>query len=748
MTFTNKRATANNFKWTPPNVVKRQQRDDPYGHYNNRYCQNNTPPKTYNNAVLRTSDKYHSPTSHTNHTTATTPTQNHHHNNLNKNKTNNKNNNNKTNKLNTKTPSNYLQRKDDILEPLKNVVESLPSFLQSSTQETALVLLNCTDEYERRSEMADFFRQDPSYIPISARIKYNLTASEHLRTDHVYLENARKCEKVVHIAQKLLRKYTFNVVQREVWAAQQHLLHKYIEHGLTVTQMILVFEKFKQKNKYTRIPYTDGYLAKVAFYNYIFTDINNITTYLNCDLNQLVDLLQNRKNLSQEYTTNDDANTQKTTAEKSSTSTNETFTQNLNSTFDYESDNTHPNHTSPTPSDEDTSPEEAQLPPLPPPPKTNLNNQPSVSNNTNINTTHININVTNNNNDTDSSHHNTTNFTTNAPTTTLRETTTKQKQTTSTIINPYATEYKYKAFPTPQKTTTNPTNKNTITPNDKTQTNPTTNHAIQPPTQTDTDPLAAYETMENDETAALTELQKLMENHINSNPIDDNTQQSNTDSNHTTGNTDRDITLETFYTHPPAAELTNKVTEELQNILPKITHNFNSQRKSIDTQEEAANAALAWYHQTRTKQATENVAQAIAEQPSTPSKTLQELIDESINKSITKTSNKIAKTVEKQIRKKSSGPTPDQGQKAKQTSTGPSSTKNIAKPSSTPSPHSSTTNSQDLLQTTNTPPNPSKLITWDDYLKHKHHKTQRMKMRNKRQSQNARNAKWQKPSPH
>ena len=271
MTYTKKQANANNSKWTPPELVKKQ-RMDPNGYFNNHNRQNSALQHNTHNRP-NSPDGYHSPHTHSkpiyssyhNQNTHNNYTKNHNdnlktnknnqthynnnknnnninktHNKTNYNNYNNKNNNKKIyhtsqtdthpNKEKTTTNSNYIERKDDILQPLKTFVESLPSFLQSSTQETALVLLNCTDELDRRSEMAKFFRQDSSYIPISARIKYNLTSSELLCNDHIYLENAAKCATVVDITQNLVRKYTFNVVQREVWAAKQHLICKYIKH--------------------------------------------------------------------------------------------------------------------------------------------------------------------------------------------------------------------------------------------------------------------------------------------------------------------------------------------------------------------------------------------------------------------------------------------------------------------------------------------------------------------------------------
>ena len=127
-----------------------------------------------------------------------------------------------------------------------------------------------------------------------------------------------------------------------------------------------------------------------------------------------------------------------------------------------------------------------------------------------------------------------------------------------------------------------------------------------------------------------------MDEHIESDPTFNNTQDSRDNISSNIEHFGRDITLETFYQYPIAAELSNDVTEELKQVLPKITHNFNNKRKTLDAEEEAANAALTWYHQIRTKTATEKVAKVIEEGQETPSKTIQQLIDESINKSLEK----------------------------------------------------------------------------------------------------------------
>ena len=306
----------------------------------------------------------------------------------------------------------------------KLFVESLPPFLQSSTQETALVLLHCTDEFDRRREMVVFFRQDPSYIPISARIKHKLTSSELLQHVHIYLENSSNCAKVVELTQKLLRKYTFNVVRREVWAAKHNLLHKYIEHGLTVTQMLIVFEKIQQKNKYSLIPYTDGYLSKVAFYNYIFSDITHISKYLDFNLNEITTQLQYRKNLTQESNTSSNPHSIKHIPSTITNENNPTPTdpQELTQEFDYNADNDNETNSSHTTSNSPT-PDEAQLPPLPPSPPIIPAEPPSIPKHSNINTTNININVNNNRTSENSSNTNSTNFTT-----------ITQKCTTSTIF--------------------------------------------------------------------------------------------------------------------------------------------------------------------------------------------------------------------------------------------------------------------------------------------------------------------------
>ena len=126
-----------------------------------------------------------------------------------------------------------------------------------------------------------------------------LTLSSLFKNDHIYLENASKYATVVSLAKKLQQKYTNLVVERKVWRAKKNLQQKYINHGLAVMQMILLFNKIQQQNEYGNLPYNDGCLAKV----YIFSDLTNISKYLNCNLHEITDIFQNRRNLSQDIST-------------------------------------------------------------------------------------------------------------------------------------------------------------------------------------------------------------------------------------------------------------------------------------------------------------------------------------------------------------------------------------------------------------------------------------------------------------
>ena len=67
MSYTNKQANANKSRWTPPNVVRKQQKDGTFGFYNNRNCQNNFTTNSY--ATPPPSTRYHPYDSNTQPTT-------------------------------------------------------------------------------------------------------------------------------------------------------------------------------------------------------------------------------------------------------------------------------------------------------------------------------------------------------------------------------------------------------------------------------------------------------------------------------------------------------------------------------------------------------------------------------------------------------------------------------------------------------------------------------------------------------
>ena len=59
-----------------------------------------------------------------------------------------------------------------------------------------------------------------------------------------------------------------------------------------------------------------------------------------------------------------------------------------------------------------------------------------------------------------------------------------------------------------------------------------------------------------------------------------------------------------------------------ETVLPK----FKAFVKIKETEEDAANAVLAWYNHHRTKKATENVIQATDDQPTVTPQTIQEMM--------------------------------------------------------------------------------------------------------------------------
>ena len=748
MSRTPKKATAKKVKWTPPHVVHQQQKDR-NTYYNKWNCQNSSFQKRYESppSTSLSLPPIHTPNvpaSHNSnrHSAKTHPTA-------------------KTSPTQPK-PS-YQQRKTDILAPLKDFVESLPSFLQASAQETALVLLNCSDELERRNEMVEFFQQDPSYIPISARFKYKLTSSDLLASDHIFIENAAKCDQVVDLAQKLLRQYTFTVVKRESWAARTHLHEKYIEHGLIMTQMLVLYEKFQFKMKYSNLPFPDGYMAKVALYNYIFADIDNISLYLDCSLESIITLLQTRLNLSQDMVSTKSTN---------STTNSSTESNDNNPNNPYRSDT--PTHsttpTTPTTIDEPPSPsltpesqstmEHAQDQPTLPPtqtdsPPTQLHTSHSINNNTNCH-----INVTTNQDNNNSNISNITNTpsktpATNPPTTTTH--TSSTPKTRKTVTNPYARTYTYTSpnITTRNNTTSNrpsiltsPQQNNTITPNHHNQTPTKTNQPTNNSTQKQHTP------PNNDtNTNTINELLRLFDQESYSQTISQPTDtQTSIDTNSQillpSSNEPHmaDITTETFPTCKNAYDLTTIVTKRLAEILPMLTYAFREEKQTIENEEEAATTALAWYNQLKLKNATEQVVQALDSQPTATPQTLQSLINDTVDQKMAKASPKLAKTIEQNLRKNSFGHPKAQSHMAKRTDSG-LPTKNTTEDTCTiQSPDVSLLNTQRLTPNFTTlsnnshkpPSNNSKTITWDDYLTAKQKKQQKMKQRFQRAKYKAR----------
>ena len=205
------RTQSTNF-WTPPHIVKKQ--FDGQSLFPNRDRPNTTHPPTHNSDQSRSS--YDSSHQHNlNQSTQSQTSQQsiitiHSNNSANP-----------TPKPHNSQKNTLKNRINDTIQPLKDFVESLPFFLRSSSQETALVLLNCADEITRCQDKVDLFEQDPHYIPASARFKYTLTSSKLLINDHIYLEASAKCLDLIKNTQTEIRKHTLTVVRREVWAAKK-----------------------------------------------------------------------------------------------------------------------------------------------------------------------------------------------------------------------------------------------------------------------------------------------------------------------------------------------------------------------------------------------------------------------------------------------------------------------------------------------------------------------------------------------
>ena len=722
------RTQSTNF-WTPPHIVKRQSVERSLTHHK-QGSPNNPRPLNKNNSD-QSHLTYDSPHPNnqgqslssqqsiisihsdiTSHLTSTSPP------------------NHKTNTKNT-----LKNRIDETLQPLKNFVESLPFFLRSSSQETALVLLNCADEITRRQDKVDLFEQDPHYIPASARFKYTLTSSKLLTNDQVFLDASAKCTDLIKHTQNEIRKHTLTVVKREVWAAKKELLNQFIHHGLTITRMLLIKDKTSNKYLHFSHDFSDNYISKVAFYNYIFDDSPKLSRYLHTNLETITTHIQTHQTMSQDPYHLDDTTTisSQTTTENIPTTTfttHQTNNQNNKQTTDtshphtshstkpppanlttnystppkHQLDNSKPTH---MPSDNTThSLEYAQLPPLPTPqdPKTTSITQHN---------TNVNINVNQASQPTASNNHHNNNSVSITSHTTIQNNpyttpTPKNRQTNFTpkIINPYKTNLN-----NTNTTTTNEHNK-IITPNnprnDTQSDNQNTTTTQQRPPNTNTPNKQTITDDNNDEEEQRIGLQDLLDLFDNPNPS-------------------RDITLETFANHPQLKTLTNGIKLQLLKILPNLTYLFFEQRQETTQNKAGENAALIWYEKQRTKTATEQVAMALDTQNENGAyPLLSELITDTINKKLNETTPNLTKNIERHLTKNSQGQTNDRTVKPPLQHTGHppvQQQKNSRKPSQ--------------KQTS--------IITWDDYLANKHKKQQQHKNRTNRKAQQ-RNAKWNPPN--
>ena len=197
-------------------------------------------------------------------------------------------------------PQKHLNRRDILLESIKNFVESLPFYLHQPSQDMALTLLTCSDEFSRRKNTADTIALQENYIPISARFKHSLTSSKLLSTDEVFTELQNNCTIAVQHMQQTLRHNTISLQKREVYAARLQFQFKFIHHSLTITHMLLIHAKLLPKNKFLDLPFTDGHLAKTAFFQYLQSDTTAITKYLDCSFNRVILLLENHSNYKQD----------------------------------------------------------------------------------------------------------------------------------------------------------------------------------------------------------------------------------------------------------------------------------------------------------------------------------------------------------------------------------------------------------------------------------------------------------------
>ena len=590
-----------------------------------------------------------------------------------------------------KTPK-YLSRRDKLLESIKLFVESLPFYLHQPAQDMALTLLTCADEFSRRKNTTNTLTQQENYIPLSARFNHSLTCSKLLSNDDVFTELHNNCNDAVHTMQQILRKNTILLQKRELYAAKLQLQFKYIHHGLTLTHMLLINTKLQPKNKFLNLTFTDGYLSKIAFLKYLQSDTQEITKYLDCSLHRLTLLLDHHTNYKQDpydlfpYSIPRNIDNDEDPIFPNTSN----YQQHTNTTHQSTNTSTPPTHSTPDTFDydiQDSTPQNSSV--RPPSPYENTHNTHDSTPQTN-NQNNIHINLTTNHGD-----NITNNFSTPSPSTTtqLQKTTLLPTfQTAASILQnnnsakqPPSQHQKSTNHPnTAQHNTSNmqkqpstnsttdtdtPNASNTHVSSNKTHPNvpnpylkkPTPHH--QPPHQnTNSTPTLHSRTLPNLNT--ITPHPQTPANPNERQPIHTtyhcHTPATNT---HTSIPNDNGhpikITAHDLSTNPPAAEITNEISETLKQIMPTLTYQLCLEVSSKRDEEAAANAALAWYRQQLTKSATKQVAQALQTEPKASPETLQTLINDSVNKAVEKkvasAQTKITKSIHQNLQKNSLG---------------------------------------------------------------------------------------------
>ena len=555
----------------------------------------------------------------------------------------------------------------------------------------ALTLLNCSDEFSRRKATANNLAQQENYIPLSARFKHSLTSSKLLLNDEVFNELHNSCTEAVQTMQQTLRRNTISLQKRELYAAKLQLQLKYIHHSLTLTHMLLINAKLQPKNKFLNFTLTDGHLSKIALLKYIQLDSTAIMKYLDCSFNRITLLLDQHTNYKQDpydlfpytiprhidndedpifpHTSNQQNETDSTYHHTYNTPT--TTNETTHNSFDYELPET-PTYNNDTQTPHTNNPQKNDL---------------STPQNNNQNNFHINLttnhgdNITNNfatdspnqttqlqkttllptfqsaasilqNNNSHNqtpTQHQTTTKTPNTPITTPNNNNIQHNQSTSpnntdkTPTNHQPTNKPHSTVPNPYLK--RPTNNNlphtsphVATPTIHTHTHPPFNNITPQPTT----PL----TTNNTETNSIGHLHNTTNPHQPTENVKNNQHVQH-------------ITTDDLSQHPHAEEITNNISSTLQQILPTLTYHLSHEVSSKRDEEAAANAALAWYQQQLTKSATEQVAQALNNEPKANPETLQTLINDSVNKAVEKrvasAQTKLTKTIHQNIQKNSQG---------------------------------------------------------------------------------------------